>query len=32
MKNFVISLKSAKERREHINNEFDEHNVNFEFF
>lgn len=32
MKNFVISLKSASERREHINNEFDEHNVSFEFF
>ena len=32
MKNFVISLQSAKERREHINNEFDKHNVNFDFF
>lgn len=32
MKNFVISLQSAIERREHINNEFDKHNVNFEFF
>ena len=32
MKNFVISLKSATDRRNHINNEFDEHNVNFEFF
>jgi len=32
MKNFVISLKSAIERREHINNEFGKHNVNFAFF
>lgn len=32
MKNFVISLQSATERREHINNEFGKHNVNFEFF
>lgn len=32
MKNFVISLKSATDRRDHINNEFDQHNVNFEFF
>lgn len=32
MKNFVISLKSATERREHINNEFGKHNVKFEFF
>ncbi|MGO1513314.1 MAG: glycosyltransferase family 25 protein, partial [Psychrobacter sp.] len=32
MKNFVISLQSATERREHINSEFGKHNVNFEFF
>ncbi|MDN3454577.1 MULTISPECIES: glycosyltransferase family 25 protein [unclassified Psychrobacter] len=32
MKNFVISLKSATERRKHINNEFGKHNINFEFF
>ena len=32
MNNFVISLKSATERREHINNEFGKHNVSFEFF
>lgn len=32
MKNFVISLESATERRQHIDNEFDKHNVNFEFF
>ena len=32
MKNFVISLTSATERRKHINHEFGKHNVNFEFF
>tara|TARA_R110002073_G_scaffold336437_1_gene533335 strand:+ start:2376 stop:3149 length:774 start_codon:yes stop_codon:yes gene_type:complete len=32
MKNFVISLTSATERRKHINHEFSKHNVNFEFF
>ena len=32
MKNFVISLKSATERRDHINNEFGKHNVSYEFF
>lgn len=32
MKNYVISLKSATARREHISNEFGKKNVNFEFF
>ena len=32
MKNFVISLTSNIERRQHITTEFQEHNVNFEFF
>jgi glycosyl transferase family 25 len=32
MKNFVISLESAIDRREHIHNEFGRHNVSFEFF
>lgn len=32
MKNFVISLDSAIDRREHIHNEFGRHNVSFEFF
>ena len=32
MKNYVISLKSATARREHISNEFGKQNVSFEFF
>ena len=32
MRNFVISLTSAHERREHIRKEFEKHNVKFEFF
>ncbi|PKH63991.1 glycosyl transferase [Psychrobacter sp. 4Dc] len=32
MKNLVISLNSKNERRKHIATEFQEHNVNFEFF
>jgi len=32
MKNIVISLESAKNRRQHIENEFGKHNVPFEFF
>lgn len=32
MKNFVISLKSASKRREHIIQEFGKQNVSFEFF
>jgi glycosyl transferase family 25 len=32
MRNFVISLTSAQDRREHINSEFSKHNVTFEFF
>ena len=32
MKNYVISLKSATARREHISNEFGKQNINFEFF
>lgn len=32
MKNIVISLKSAGDRRNHITNEFQNHNVSFEFF
>ncbi len=32
MKNFVISLASAHERRKHIISEFGKHNVNFDFF
>lgn len=32
MKNIVISLESAIDRRKHINNEFGKHNVDFEFF
>lgn len=32
MKNIVISLKSAVDRRNHITNEFQNHNVSFEFF
>ena len=32
MKNIVISLTSAVDRRQHINSEFDKHHVNFEFF
>lgn len=32
MKNFVISLESATERRAHIHHEFGQHNVSFEFF
>lgn len=32
MKNLVISLNSKTERRQHIATEFQEHNVNFEFF
>ncbi|WP_019671980.1 glycosyltransferase family 25 protein [Psychrobacter lutiphocae] len=32
MKNYVISLKSASERREHIEKEFGKHQVEFEFF
>lgn len=32
MESFVISLKSATKRREHIENEFSKHNLNFSFF
>ncbi|WP_438012703.1 glycosyltransferase family 25 protein [Psychrobacter raelei] len=32
MKNYVISLKSATDRREHITNEFGKQQVDFEFF
>lgn len=32
IKNLVISLKSATERRQHIEDEFGKHNVTFEFF
>jgi len=32
MKNIIISLESAIDRRKHINNEFSKHNVDFEFF
>ncbi len=32
MKNLVISLASATDRRAHITNEFGKHNVDFEFF
>ena len=32
MKNIVISLESAVERRKHINEEFGKHKVDFEFF
>jgi glycosyl transferase family 25 len=32
MKNYVISLKSASARREHISNEFGQKNVSFDFF
>lgn len=32
MKNIVISLTSAQDRRAHINNEFNKHNVSFNFF
>ena len=32
MKNIVISLDSASERREHIKNEFGKHNLSYEFF
>lgn len=31
MKNYVISLQSAKQRREHINTEFNKHNIKYEF-
>lgn len=32
MKNFVISLATAHDRRQHVKNEFDEQAVSFEFF
>ncbi len=32
MRNVVISLKSATDRRHHINQEFQNHNIDFEFF
>lgn len=32
IKNFVISMTSAQNRREHIRNEFGKHNIPFEFF
>lgn len=32
MKNFVISLTSASDRRQHIANEFDKQDISFEFF
>jgi glycosyl transferase, family 25 len=32
MKNFVISLKTATARREHIQKEFGKQNIDFEFF
>lgn len=32
MKNIVISLTAAIDRREHIKTEFNKHNINFEFF
>lgn len=32
MKKFVISLTSALDRRQHIQSEFDKHNVDYEFF
>lgn len=32
MKNIIISLNSATDRRKHIKKEFNAHNVNFEFF
>ena len=32
MKNTVISLTAAIDRREHIKTEFNKHNINFEFF
>ena len=32
MKSIVISLESATERRKHISNEFNKHNINYEFF
>lgn len=31
-KNYVISLTTASDRREHIQNEFDKQNISFEFF
>lgn len=32
LKNFVISMTSAEQRREHIRREFGNHNIPFEFF
>lgn len=32
MKKFIISLTSALDCRQHIQSEFDKHNVDYEFF
>ena len=32
MKNYVISLKTASDRRQHIENQFSHHQVEYQFF